>query len=447
MKQNELIPAKPAGFFSQIMKAPLVVKVFLVLLVIAVAWFAYSKTIGNKSTAPQYQTDTAAKGTLVTSVSASGNISSANSAQVTTQTSGVVTKIYVQNGQQVKSGDPIADVDLDMDGKQRSAQALASYQSAKNNLDNANATMFALQSTLFTQWNTYMNIAQNSTYTNPDGSPNTNNRTLPQYISTNDDWLSAEAKFKDQQGAITSAQTSVNSAWASYLESSPTIYAPISGTLNGLSLQVGSVLTAQTNSSGTSTSQRIANIKTVATPVAIVNINETDAPKVAVNNKATLTMDAFPGKTFTGVIVSIDTSGVVSSGVTTYPAYIKLDSAPEGIYSNMAIDAKIITNVKDNVLLVPSAAVVTTNGQSNVRELKNGTMTQVPVTIGDSNDTQTEITSGTVSDGDTVVTAVIGGTTSTTTSGTSVFSALGGRGFGGGGGGGGGTAVRRVGGN
>ena len=61
MKQNELIPAKPAGFFSQIMKAPLVVKVFLVLLVIAVAWFAYSKTIGNKSTDPQYQTDTAAK--------------------------------------------------------------------------------------------------------------------------------------------------------------------------------------------------------------------------------------------------------------------------------------------------------------------------------------------------------------------------------------------------
>ena len=258
-------------------------------------------------------------------------------------------------------------------------------------------------------------------------------------------WLSAEAKYKNQQSAIATAQTSVNSAWASYLQSSPTIYAPISGTLNGLSLQVGSVLTAQTNSSGTSTSQRIANIKTQATPVAIVNINETDAPKVAVNDKATLTMDAFPGKTFTGVIVSIDTSGVVSSGVTTYPAYIKLDSAPEGVYSNMAIDAKIITNVKDNVLLVPSAAVVTTNGQSTVRELKNGTMTEVPVTVGDSNDTQTEITSGAVSDGDTVVTAVIGGTTTTTTTGTSPFSALGGRGFGGGGGGA--AVIRRTGGN
>ncbi len=435
---------KLIGIKDWFIKSPAVVKIFIILLLAALSWFIYSKTIGNTTKQPTYQTDTATKGTLVTSVAASGNISSANSAQVTTQTSGVVTKIYVQNGQTVKSGDAIADVDLDMDGKQRSTQALASYQSAKNNLDNANAALFALQSTLFTQWNIYMNIAQNSTYQNPDGSPNSNNRVLPQFTSTNDDWLSAEAKFKNQQGAITAAQTSMNSAWASYLQSSPTIYAPISGVLNGLSLQVGSVLTAQTNSSGTSTSQRIANIKTAATPVAIVNINETDAPKVAVNNKATLTMDAFPSKTFTGVIVSIDTSGVVSSGVTTYPAYIKLDSAPDGIYSNMAIDAKIITNVKDNVLLVPSAAVVTTNGETTVRVLKNGVMSSVPVTVGDSNDTQTEITSG-LNEGDTVVTAVIGGATTTATTGTSPFSALGGnRGFGGGGGGG--AAVRRVGG-
>jgi len=110
----------------------------------------------------------------------------------------------------------------------------------------------------------------------------------------------------------------------------------------------------------------------------------------------------------------------------------------------MAIDAKIITNVKDNVLLVPSAAVVTTNGETTVRVLKNGVMSSVPVTVGDSNDTQTEITSG-LNEGDTVVTAVIGGATTTATTGTSPFSALGGnRGFGGGGGGG--AAVRRVGG-
>lgn len=412
------------------------VKLFLILLVLASGWFIYSQTIGKKSTAPQYTTDTAVKGTLVTSVSASGNISSANTAQVTTQTSGVVKKIYVQNGQQVKSGDPIADVDLDMNGQQRSTQALSSYQSAKNNLDNANAQMFALQSALFTNWSTYMDLAQNSTYQNPNDSPNTANRVLPQFTSTQDNWLNAEAKYKAQQGAVTAAQTAVASAWANYQQASPTIYAPISGTLTGLSLQIGSVLTAQTNSSGTSTSQRIANIKTDAAPIAIVNINEMDAPKVKVGQKATMTMDAFPNKTFTGKIVSIDTTGTVTSGVTTYSAYITFDSAVDGIYPNMAVDASIITNVKDNVILVPSAAVQTSGTQTTVRELKNGQMTNVSVTVGGANDTQTEIDSG-VSEGDTVITAVLT-TTSTTSSTSSPFSALGGRS------GGGGAAVFRA---
>jgi multidrug efflux pump subunit AcrA (membrane-fusion protein) len=72
----------------------------------------------------------------------------------------------------------------------------------------------------------------------------------------------------------------------------------------------------------------------------------------------------------------------------------------------MAVNAKIITNVKDNVLLVPSTAVQTTNGQSTVRILKNGQLQTVAVTTGDSNDTDTEIMSG-LSEGDTVVTSIV----------------------------------------
>jgi multidrug efflux pump subunit AcrA (membrane-fusion protein) len=160
--------------------------------------------------------------------------------------------------------------------------------------------------------------------------------------------------------------------------------------------------------------------------MAVVNLNEVDIPKVKVGDRATITMDAFPASTFTGKIVSIDTTGSISSGVTTYPAYIVYDSAIDGIYPNMAVDASIITAVKDNVVLVPNAAVQ----ESTIRIMKNGKMSSVDVTVGSSNDTQTEITSG-VNEGDTVVT----GTTTTgksTTATTSPFSAIGGRGgFGG----------------
>lgn len=406
-------------------------KIGLIALIAAVIIFGITKIFGGNKSKTTYTTDTATKGTLIVSVSSSGNISSANSASVSTQTSGVVSKIYVKNGDTVKSGDAIADVDLDMNGQQRASQALASYQSAKNQLSSAQAQMYSLQSAMFSKWKTYTDIAENSTYQNPDGTANTSNRTLTQFTTVQDDWLAAEAQYANQKNVVTAAATSVSSAWATYQQASPTIYAPISGVISGLSLQVGSVLTSQTSSTGNSTSQRIANIKTEATPVAVVNLSEVDVPKVKVGNNVTLTMDAFPTQTFTGKIVSIDTTGSVTSGVTTYPAYIQFDTAIDGIYPNMAVDAKIITDVKDSVVMVPNAAVKTVNGQPTVGVMKNGKVTTVDVTVGSANDTDTEIVSG-INEGDTVVT---GSTTSGSTASTSTspFSAFGGRGIGGGG--------------
>ena len=298
---------------QKIKSLPLLVKIIGIATVFALGYFIYTK-VKTTSEKPQYTTEKVERGTLIVSLSSSGLISSANSASVTTQTSGVVSKLYVKNGDTVQSGDPIAEVDLDMNGQQRANQAYASYQSAKNSLESAKTTLYSLHSTLFTEWRSYMDIAENSTYTNSDGSPNTNNRTLAPYISTNDDWLSAEAKYKNQQQVINQSQTSVSSAWASYQQASPIIYAPISGTISGLSLQIGSVLTSQTSSTGNSTSQRIANIKTDATPIAIVNLSEIDVTKIKIDNKVTLTMDAYPDKTFTGKIISIDTTGLSQHG-------------------------------------------------------------------------------------------------------------------------------------
>jgi macrolide-specific efflux system membrane fusion protein len=91
---------------------------------------------------------------------------------------------------------------------------------------------------------------------------------------------------------------------------------------------------------------------------------------------------------------------------------------------------------RNDVLMVPTAAVQTANGNSTVRVLKNGTVTQVPVEVGISSDTDTEITSG-LSEGQTVVTGTVS-TTTTSSQTSSPFSGFGGRG----GGFGGGAAVR-----
>ena len=394
------------SFINWFIKSSFIIKIIIFIIILLAGWLTIPKLLSKKTKQPEYQTVKVEKGTLTIIVTASGQVSAANSATVNTEASGVVSEIYVENGQQVQSGDKIAELDLDLEGKQRVAQAWSSYQSAKNNLESAQTTLYALHSTLFTNWDIYMNLAQNSTYQNSDGTPNTGNRVIPEYISTNDNWLSAEAKYKNQQNVISQAQTSLNSAWLSYQQTSSTVYAPISGTVTGLALQIGSVLTAQSNTSGTSTAQKIASIQTEASPIIGVNLTQVDTPKVKVGNKATLTFDAFPGKTFTGKVVSIDTIGTVSSGVTTYPAVIKLDTEVPEIFSNMTASANIITQIKDNVLLVPTSAVQTQDEESTVRVIKNGQVEQVSVETGLSSSTQMEIVSG-LAEGDTVVTSTI----------------------------------------
>ncbi len=407
-------------------KQVVVVKILIIGAIGLGLFFGGKNLFGTKKATIQYQTDTVTKDTLVVSLSESGVVSTANNAIISTQATGVVSKLYVKDGDAVKSGDKIAEIDLDMVGKQTAAQALSSYQSAKNNLDSAQANMYSLQSTMFSDWDTFMKIAQNGTYQNEDGTPNNINRSLPEFHIANDNWLAAEAKYKIQQNVVNQAQTALNSAWLSYQQASSTVYAPISGTVSGLSLQVGSVISSNNTSTtnNTQSSTKIANVKTEAPPSITVNISEIDIPKVKIGNRASITLDAFPDKTFTGKVISIDTNGTTTSGVTTYPTVILLDTDPTTILPNMAASANIITATKSDVLIVPSSAVTTQNGATVVQVMKNGVPQYTQVVTGISSDTQTEIVSG-VKEGDTVVTGTVSTATAATT-GTSVFSTFGG---------------------
>ena len=71
-----------------------------------------------------------------------------------------------------------------------------------------------------------------------------------------------------------------------------------------------------------------------------------------------------------------------------------------------------ISNIKNDVILVPNAAVQTKNGQAVVRTLKNNKEADVIVEIGDSNDTQTEIISG-INEGDEVIIGITNSTNAT----------------------------------
>jgi multidrug efflux pump subunit AcrA (membrane-fusion protein) len=84
----------------------------------------------------------------------------------------------------------------------------------------------------------------------------------------------------------------------------------------------------------------------------------------------------------------------------------------------MSVSSSIITDVKQNVLTVPSSAVKSQGGNTYVEVLNGATPEQKNVVVGASNSTDTEIVSG-INAGDKVVTQTINASASTSTTSTS----------------------------
>jgi RND family efflux transporter MFP subunit len=387
-------------------------KALLILLIIAIAgggyWFYRSKT--TKKT--RYTTETMKKSTLTNSLTLSGTVELSNLISVATKASGVVNKVYVTDGQTVKAGDKLAEITLDSEGKNNQADAYASYLQAKNSVNSANASLYTQQASMLEKWQKYIDKTNEDNYEDP----NSEYRTLTNFVITQDEWLASEANYKNQQSAITTSQASLSQASYNYKLYQSTITAPVSGTVVGLNLAEGLTISYSESSSGGAGSQTVATIKTSGKPVASFNVTEVDIAKLKVGQTATMTIDSLTGKSFTGKIVAVDRVGSVSSSVTQYPVLIAFDEDDASILTNMAVSAVIVFESKENALSVTSSAISTgRDGSSMVRVLNNGKVEYKTVQTGITTDTATEITSG-VNEGDVVIT---GTTTSSSSSSSS----------------------------
>ncbi len=170
------------------------------------------------------------------------------------------------------------------------------------------------------------------------------------------------------------------------------IYAPFAGIITEVNIKKGDSVSSGTVLTTLITRQKIAEI----------SLNEIDAAKVKVGQKVTLTFDAVGDLSITGEVAEIDTLGTVSQGVVTYAVKIVFDTQDERIKSGMSVSATIITEVRQDVLLVPNAAVKS-NGEQYVEVMENNVPHSQTVEIGLSNDTTTEIKSG-IKEGENVVT-------------------------------------------
>ena len=180
-------------FITFFKKLTLAKKITILLIICGLVLFVIFKIKNSSTSQPQYQTAIAEKKTLVVSVTGSGQVSTSNNSSINTQASGVVSQVYVKDGDLIKMGDKIAEIELDLSGQQNASSSLASYQSAKNNLETAKTNLYTLQADMFTDWKTHFDLATNGTYQNSDGSPNNTNRALVEYHVAENTWLASEA--------------------------------------------------------------------------------------------------------------------------------------------------------------------------------------------------------------------------------------------------------------
>jgi multidrug efflux pump subunit AcrA (membrane-fusion protein) len=431
---------KASSFWGRVKSSSWKVKAITLIVIVGIGFLARYLINKSKEGKVSYETSVAEKGTLITSISGSGSITSGNYTNVTTKASGTVSKVYVTNGDAVTKGQKIADVTLDDYAGERQTAAWVSYLDAKENyleaintkaesdiaMWKARQDVLDAQDAVDDMNENDTNPATHETYT--DGERMIITKTLDQ---TRKAFSVAEAKYLNSDADISNTSAKVTAALRDYQENSTTIIAPAGGTLTDLALAEGLFVSVSSTTSSTS-GATIVNAQTVgkvSNPngqlVATVNLTEVDITKVKANQKVTLTLDAYEDKSFTGKVLAVNTSGNTSSGVTNYPVTILLDPVSVDIYPNMAVGVEIITDIIPDVILVPSSAVQSNNGTSTVQIMKDGIPTTVEVEVGSSNDSQTEIVSG-VNEGDEIVTSVIAASgTSTSNSTTSPFSGIG----------------------
>jgi macrolide-specific efflux system membrane fusion protein len=417
------------------LQLPIVTKILIPCIVLGLVIFAVTKIFSGSSKVT-YQTATVEKGTLMSSISASGTITSGDTTYITTGASGTVNKVYVKNGDTVVKAQKLAELTLDDVGQETQTTAWNNYQEALVNVKNALTQKETDSITMLQKKDDLKNAESAKRDAHSGGwNPGTKNP------YTENELLIVDKQYEEaiaaNNAAITNSSISntnialanakASAAYRSYQQVSRTVIAPASGILNNLTLAPGVTVgnaasTSITVSSGTDStsnsvsvsSQKIGAIKNpLGQYQATVSLTEVDVTSVLSGQKVTLTLDAFPDNSLTGTVLAVNTSGSVSQGVTSYSATILLDKTTLNIFTNMAVSANIITSTKTDVLLVPSSAIQSSTNGSSIQVQKNGKITDVAVEIGDSNDTQTEIKSG-LSEGDVVITSTISNTSSNT---------------------------------
>jgi HlyD family secretion protein len=172
------------------------------------------------------------------------------------------------------------------------------------------------------------------------------------------------------------------------------IEAPFNGTVTDVQTAPGDLVSA---------GAKAFRIDDLSQMLVDVDIPEIDINRIKVGQPASLTFDAIQNKSYQGEVTAVAQVGSNGQGVVNFRVTIVLLNPDELVHPGMTAALSIIINQLEDVLLVPNRAVRTVDNQRVVYILQNNLPVAVPIEIGVSSDTFSELVAGDLKEGDLIV--------------------------------------------
>jgi len=320
------------------------------LLAIAVAAWLLLRS-GEDKAAPRYATEAATLGTLVVKVSATGKLQPTNTVDVGSELSGIVDKVYVDDNDEVKKGQILAQLDLSR-LQDAVAKSRASLTAAEAQVLQAQATAAEARATLAR----YQQVSQLS------GGK----------VPSRTEMDTAEANLKRAEANVASARASVTQARAT-LQSDETnlgkasIRSPINGVVLSRQVDPGQTVAASFQA------PVLFKLAEDLTKMELqVDVDEADVGQVKAGQKATFSVDAWPGREYSAVITRVGYGAREAEGVVSYLTVLEVDNDDFSLRPGMTGTADITTLIRENALLVPNAALRFTPAPPAAAEKQSG---------------------------------------------------------------------------
>lgn len=134
-----------------------------------------------------------------------------------------------------------------------------------------------------------------------------------------------------------------------------------------------------------------------------VEVPEVDINRVKVGQKTNVSFDAILGKEYAGEVTEVARVGVNTQGVVNFKVTIELMEMDEEVRPGMTAAINIVVSNVENVILVPNRAVRFLNGERIIYLLQDGEQVSIPIEIGSSSESYSEIIEGDLKEGDLVI--------------------------------------------